>query len=418
MIFSPKVAALYDIIAVVSALIMMHALVVGPVEPGKVRSLRIKIFSLFVVLTVYAIIIIQINDSPLNWLAYRFIRASIHFLGSYALARLYYVKYQDQMGRKLMEHLYWIISIHAVILLAMVAFNPIRSFVFNVLQTTSERMLSSYRVAGLAGSFDVASCIQGFGVIIFPLVMLNFKGMKSIIGSISLVLIICSVLLSGRTGMLMLLLLSPVTFLVSGKKMMGTMVKLGFASIVFMVLISVVVPQLNIGHKIAPSIERLQVMFMSSDEGGGTELSSSRKLIYEWTEMWPEDTGLFLFGNSTDCRVDWFYVRVDPGYLRDIYGVGLTGLLIIIMFYMICIRQGIRCLRFNRDLGLVSILFAVQTLIIHAKVHYLLARNSFTISCILLVATAYAQNISFEYDEYEYQPSEEALQEQTEYAYY
>jgi len=400
MIYAPKIAGLYDVVGVVSAVIIVHAFFKTAVEPVDVKRLRLKSFALFGFLLLYSAFLTIANQNPGHWQVIRFIRIIVHFMGGYALMRLYYVKYYDRMGEKVLVHLFWAIATHAVIMLLMFISPAINSFIMNTLKVTLTREMAGVRVRGLTASLDALSGLQGFGVIIFPFVIRYLRGFKAILGSVAVVLIACSVLISGRTGIVLVMLLFPITFLFTMRYILGTIVKIGVASVFFVILISLVVPRLDVWYKIVPTIERTKQLISSSEEGGGLKSGVIQKLMNDYKTGWPSNPALFLFGNSTSGRTDWYFVPHDPGYILDVYGVGMFGSLLILSFYFMCIRCAVRCIRSGFPVGMAALLFAVQTLLIHGKVHYLLARNSFTVSVVFLVLTVYLHTIQSDLSEY------------------
>jgi len=391
LIYAPKIAEVYDLLSLISIIITAHCLLIGAVAPMEVKNLRSNVVLLFSVLLIYSLLLVYLEHSPDFYQVLRFIRVIINFLGAYSLVKLYYLKYRDKMGDKILEHLFWAIFVHAVIMLAMFISEPIRSFVYNTLQISYERILYSTRTSGLTTSLDALSGLQGFGVIIFPFVMHYYKGYKTLFFSTAVVIVFISVIISGRTGMVLIALFLPMTLFLIKKIMLRKLISFGLALIFLFLLVSVVSLDQEIVHNFNISFDRSKDFFGLGEEAGGVKSDASQKLINDYINGWPDDPLLFLSGNSTSGRTSWYFILRDPGYILDIYGVGLTGSFLIVSFYFICILHALRCKRYHFYVGISALIFAVQTLIIHAKVHYLLARNSFTVTALFLVLTVYIQ---------------------------
>ncbi len=409
MIYAPKIGVWGEMISFVSILLIIRASTVGAIEPFAVRRLRSWLMMFFAVLFLYSLLIVVINPGFNTYYLLRFGRTSLQFLGSYALIRLYYRKYYDGMADKLLLHLYWAIAAHATIMLLMYFVPPLRFFILNILGVTmatksGPAFFAGKRVGGLTVALDTLSFVQSVGVLLFPLVIGQLRGYKAILGSAALVIIGFSIFISGRTGTIILILFMPIVLLYARKRAVTLFLKLGAAALILAIAVALITPSAEVQTYLTGEKERLMTLLKPYEEGGtGLQTGAPGKLIDDYLHDWPTDLGVFLFGNSTSSRAEGsrYFVSADPGYILDTYGIGIVGLSLMLSFYIVCLWHARKCFPYHKSLALFSLLYAVQSLIVNGKVRFALAREGFTISVVLLVASVYLRSIASEFYEEE-----------------
>lgn len=164
--------------------------------------------------------------------------------------------------------------------------------------------------------------------------------------------------------------------------------------------VAVITPSADVQERFKREKERLVDLLTPYERGGaGTQTGAAAKIIDDYLYDWPENPRVFIFGNATSSRPKGspHFVRADPGYILDVYGIGLIGLLLMLLFYVICLWHAAKCFSYHKWLGFAAFLYAVAALLVNGKVRFALAREGFTISVVLLVACVYLQNIGFEY---------------------
>lgn len=408
MIYAPKIRIWGEMISLVSILLVLRAFFVGAIEPFAVRRLRIHIMALFAGLFFYSLLVIAMNPGFQRYYLLRFGRIGVQFLGGYALLRLYYRKYYDRMGDKILAHLYWVIAAHATIMVLMYFVPQVRSFMLSAIRvTTGTRsgpiFLAGRRVGGLTVALDTLSAVQSFGVLLFPLVIGQLRGYKAVLGSAALVVIGFSVFISGRTGVVIVIVLLPVVLFYARRRAFMLFLKLALAVLVLVAAVAVITPGAEVQKQFESEKTRLIHLLTPSERGGaGFQEGATAKLINDYLYDWPKDPRVFMFGNSTSSRGlgSPHFVSADPGYILDVYGIGIIGLSLILFFYVICLWHARKCFSYHKLLGAVAFTYVLLALVVNGKVLFALAREGFTISVVLLVACVYLRSIEVEdYDE-------------------
>ncbi len=401
MVYGPKIGVWFESIVLVSILLVIRASFVRTLESSQVRRLRLWVTALLAVLFLYSLFVNIINPDFDFYYLLRFGRVFFQFLGGYALMRLYYAKYYDNMADKLLEHLYWAIAAHALIMLLMFVFTPIRSLVLAVLRVTMETrsgpaFLLGKRVGGLTFALDTLSVVQSFGILLFPFVIRRFRGLKRTLAYLALVVTAFSVVISGRTGTIMLILFLPVALFYMRRNVFMIFAKLGLVALLLGVLLAILRPGEDVQYRFEYQIERLTGALTSYEQGGeGLQEGVTGKLIDDYRTDWPKDIGVFVYGNARSSRpVDSpYFVSADPGYILDVYGIGIIGSVIMLSFYGICLWHALKCFSHHKLLALASLLYTLMILIVNGKVRFALARECFTVSVVLLVATVYLRSL-------------------------
>jgi hypothetical protein len=402
MIFAPRIGQWIDINAILSAFLIFRAFFTGAIEPALVRRSRMLISTILLCLLGYWFLVKFANRGQELYFLLRFLRILVQFLGVYALIRLYYRKYSDGMADKFLLHLYYVIGAHAVIMLIMYTVPPFREFIYSVTQVDVESLQGNWaqtgmRTGGLLTALDTLSAVQAFGIIIYPLVLPLLRGFKLLISNILLLIICFSVLVSGRTGFIIIILLSPLLLYHIKRELFKILPKVALGIFLFLLLAVIITPSEELQERIDWQVERLKNMFTSTEVGGsGLEIGATGKLIDDWLYDWPKDPAVLLFGNSFSARTPQSLVSADPGYILDVYGVGLIGLSLILSFYVLCLLQAKRCFPFHKKIALASLLYTLIVLLVNAKVRFAMAREGFTISVALFLITIYQQNFFIE----------------------
>ena len=407
MIFAPRIGQWIDINGILCLLLVLRATLTGAIEPASLRRSRQLIFGILLCLLAYWFLIKTIYNGQDLYFLFRFLRIMVQFLGVYALIRLYYRKYYDGMADKFLLHLYYVIGAHAVVMLIMYTVPPFREFIYSVTQVDVTILQGNWgktgmRTGGLLTALDTLSAVQAFGIIIYPLVLPLLRGFKLLIGNILLLIICFSVLVSGRTGFIIIIFLSPLLLYYVKGELFKILPKVALGIFLFLLLVVIVTPSAELKERIDWQINRLTSMFHAEER----EVGAMGSLIENWLYEWPKDPAVLLFGNSFSARTPQSFVPTDPGYMLDIYGVGVVGLSLILSFYILCLLQAKRCFSFHKKIALASLLYTLLVLLVNAKVRFAMAREGFTISVALFLITIYQQNFFIEYSatDEEYMP--------------
>ncbi len=392
MIYAPRIGTFGDVMTIWSVGLIFYAWMVGPIEPAGLRKLRGIVLIWLSCMFVYSIAIFLLNSPRELYVPLRVGRIAVQFFGCYALMRLYYRKYSDQMGDKLLLHIFWCVAANAFLMLLMYLIAPFREFIWMLIAQERGR---AKRIGGLTGALDSLSVIQAFGVLLLPFIVRQIRGRRILLGVFAGMLLPFSIVVSGRTGAVLLVLVMIPVMILKWKETPRLFLAIILVLLFTVIILAVAEPGENVRSRWDSEIERLTRLITSEKEGGhGTSGGATAKLIGDYKHVWPTSTMQILFGNSRSGRTETNRVKADAGWVVDCHSVGFVGTIMMLFFYYLVLRNAVKGFRFNRNLAVCSILFSVLVLLTHCKVVFLLARTGFTISCVLLLGTLYSRYMS------------------------
>lgn len=207
----------------------------------------------------------------------------------------------------------------------------------------------------------------------------------SIIGAPLLVL---SILISGRSGLMMSLFFVPVYLL--GLLLLKTgdhsPARLAGKLLTNVLVISVICLLVwsSIGYlppKFADySLNHAQEIFSALQLYGPTveNISEMFFLPDSWLEVF--------FGSSNLNHGDFESIQSDVGWVKTIFAVGLLGSTLMLAPYILALIQAWRCRVFSQEITIMSLLVFVSALLLNSKEMALLTRNQWSVQSLLLVA--------------------------------
>lgn len=399
LLYIPRIGFFGDFTVIIAVFLMGVAALKGAVEPLQVRRARGTILLLFIAILLYSSVLFAINHPRELIFLLRYGRSMFQFLGCYALIRLYYCKYKEDAPGKAMEHLYWAIAAHAVIMFGMYVSETFRELIFKLVQADVyefERrgFREGTRINGLVGALDSLSVVQSFGILLFPLIAKRLKGTRAIAGSIAFLLILGSIIISARTGIILLIIFMPILLIVTKQDIGKILIRLALSCIVLAAGAFAVTPGEEIRERFSHQIERLGRVFealsIATEEGQG--VGALGKLMSDYREDWPKDPGIFLFGNSMSCRTPQYHIAADPGWILDVHGIGIFGSALVLIFYIICLWHGFKCMPYNKYVGIICVLYTFQAFIVNSKGRFFMTRVGLTLSCVLVLLSIYCRS--------------------------
>ncbi len=390
MIFGPRIAAYWDVVSVTSVALTLVFGLQGGAVPREVRSSGATLGVWLVALLVYSGIVFARSDQPETYYLIRFVRVGVQLCGSYALAGLYYQEYGNEMGERILIHLFWAIGAHAVVIGGMYVSESVREFVWSVTQPELQR---EKRVGGLTGSLDTLSVVQAFGILLLPVVLTKTRGMLMLLAMAVAAIGPFSALIAGRTG-IVLGVPSLIGIVFHKWRRLARLIPLTIAMAMLLaaVLVAITAFSEDVQQRWAGQVERLQrLVAPAAYRGYAPEDVTVAKLLDDYRYGWPESAAHLILGDSRSGRTESYRIDADPGWILDVNGIGIIGTLLTLFFYWYCLRNAALAWRCHREAALYSLVYSIWVLLVHSKVLFLLARTGFTISCLLLFATVYAR---------------------------
>ena len=234
-------------------------------------------------------------------------------------------------------------------MLGMLAMPSFKSFIFNV-QNSDRQFLhlesGGFRMLGLAyGVVWDLGIVQSLSSIFIVWLIPKTKSARKIwLLAIAYLLIFASILMSGRTGFIGILLSILLLFynLLSG----GSLMK--YRKFISRILITLIIILNLIYASLSPDIRDLITekvlpwafeLFINSQEGNGAETQSTNQLKDMYFDI---SNSTFLMGDGyyrdpNDSAA--YYMGTDAGYMRQILFYGIFGSLILYSFYFFIFKN-------------------------------------------------------------------------------
>lgn len=341
--------------------------------------------------------------------ALRPVRALITFLGIYAFLTLYVRYYSINFTNKLLEDIYLAIGLHATIMVLQFIWPEFRNFIYKY--TFADQVIEfnkMFRMAGLTnGGGAILSVFQSFGTVIFPFLILTQESLyKRIITLLLFVLIFISTILSGRSGVIVSVLFTPIVFYLAycSNKGLGITKKAKKAiSVCLLLFIAAALIFYSVNYtktflgdnKTAYFTLAVKRGFQTFNNFISNDSIKDETISYLWDEhlFLPNSVTQFLLGDVSILELDRRGVDSDIGYVRFIFGYGVFGSLIQYLFYIIIFIYAINLHKINKDLSYLIILINFIILVFHWKEVFVFARIGFSITSLLTISAFYYKRI-------------------------
>lgn len=390
-IFGWIFAGIVDLVLIISFLMFFWVFVINR---GRINKIALEPFTLFILLATYSLLVTIASGGLDIALVTRIIRIIVTFLGGVSIAYEYKKKYGHLFWNKIVIGVYLAISIHAVFIIIMYLNGGIRELVYSITNAYSyvnlnTPFLSGYRITGLTYGLSQTSVIQLFPALMFfkiwQLFGKNFWGQTFIV--ITQIASIISILLTGRTGLLLFFLLIPVVFILEIKRIPRKEAKKILVCFTTVGLVFALLLLLGLGDTLVPAklqsynLRQAREVFEVFSTGDSPTINVLREMYFL-----PEDTRVLIFGSSYLGRSDLLYIRSDVGYVRLIFALGFLGLLIYLAPYLLMLYRTIRFRRLDRSFSNFYFFVLLASLILNFKELALYTRGQWSIQAILFAA--------------------------------
>lgn len=370
---------------------------------------EIKNLALLLVLTIgYGILgaLLFSSEQGSIQVALRPLRALIMLSGVYVFVLAYANRFKENFSEALLYDIFLAISAHALIMIAEFVFPEFRNALYPY--TYADQVIEynqQFRMAGLTnGGGSQLSLFQSVGLLLWPLVLLNHTSTRQkIVSTIFALCIAASLLLSGRSGIILSLLMLPLVIFLSQKNGFRHLMASGAKAIV---LVAVLVGAMYVASSM--EIDGLedwayaeQAVNRSTDFLSSNEPLMQHAVVEDLEGMLliPEDAKTLVIGDPYLFDASYMgenrVVQSDIGYIVFLFGYGLLGSLLQYAFYVLILWYSIRYWPCNRSLALMSFVWALAVLIFQAKEVLVFSRMGFSMTTMFIVALAVEHARSF-----------------------
>ena len=346
---------------------------------------ELQIIFLLALLVTYTSLITVIHGSIELFYLLRSLRALINFLGAIGLVGLFQHFTGKRFADELLMSIFIALSLHAALIFLMYVWEPGREIVYQLTRAPmyvnlNTPFLTGLRVTGLTYGLAQTSVLQMFGLLLAPFVYRQFKYKFPFWSCI--ILLVGSILITGRTGLALAIFLVPLAVLFSLPKDIGRTLLMGFPrlAVIFASLCLIVkvlpLPEKFYSYTLVWVSELLDVIKNPTE----SEFVKTMATMY----FLPSDAWSFLFGSTITGRGEVTYIPSDVGYVLLIFGVGILGLMLMFAVYVVGLFVGIRVYRIHRGISLVVVLVVISVLLLNLKEVSLLTRNQFSVFSLLV----------------------------------
>jgi len=387
-VFGWKITPLIDIIFLMS-IVLVCAVFLMLRAPIDKHSLLVS--QLLFALSVYALLITVLNGAVDTYVALRSIRAAINFLGGTALAWGYWRLYRQDALRVVCLHLFVVLTLHALLIVAMYINEYFRQWVYEVTSAHANVNLNmpfllGYRITGLTYGLAQTSVVQMFGVLLVPVVWRHycFSIAHALFISAGMFVLITSIFLTGRSGLFLLVILLPIVLILGSRRMnlkrRGNLVRMISLIVVgglFMTLLINVADYENVRYTLTQAEEVIRVF--SDEEGTVTTNALSRMYFI------PGDAVEFIFGSSNMGR-GGDYITSDVGYVLLMHAIGIFGVSIMLLPFAYGVYVVWKSRQRDNMIAAAILCIFIASVLLNFKEVALMTRNQWSVQSLLLCA--------------------------------
>lgn len=373
LLFAPRIyGTFFDLITFTSILIILYA-----------TYIKVNV-NLNVIFTIIAISIINVfwligglnSESPQTYL-YQPIRIPLEFLGIYFLFEIHKKTDTNNAGMKFIRYIYLSIVLHSFIMILQFINDDFRQLsmsftgAYNLLNKDGS-IYDGRRVVGLTYGQSLLSVIQSFGI--FLLLFLRDNGEKGLLfNRLFYLVILFSIIISGRTGLLILLGFLPFYYLLKSNNKIAAVLIISVSLFFSIWFLSFIINDFcNIfqcNNKIQYQIYRLEEIY--------NIVTKMNSIIFQiiFFELKIPNENILFGGLST---------HIEPGYFRDLYEGGLiyvclkSSLFLFFLFFSFLML-------FHKKIYIFVPFIIMSILISHLKEPAIFSRGVWTFMSLMIV---------------------------------
>lgn len=287
---------------------------------------------------------------------------------------------------KAMGIIYGVVVVHGLIMIAQFLFPSFRDFVYQFTMAKYQiEFYQNFRMAGLSGAGGAqVSFVQGLGFCLGIFLWTKVRYKKTIF-LLNFALLL-SVILSGRSGLIPIVLavgfvtvkcFLGVCYFGSIKKEFFTKRSLSWV-LIFLFAIVFGLMKLLDNEFVVIALERTFATFISYSETG--EFSDNTLVALSKMFVLPSDWLHILLGKASYLETNTYYdFNTDIGYFRLIWGYGVLGLGVHLVFYLALLFASVRFGSYRRFFLEVNVFLVLLVFLFNAKEIFFFSKMSFQI---------------------------------------
>lgn len=352
------------------------------------------VFAILLPLFLFALVNISLSygfsPSAAFNLIFKPVRILVTLMGGYMLTMMIQHFYKELFVEKLIELIFYSIGLHAIIMIIQFFNVEFKDFVYGY--TTTGEFTSfeyNFRMGGLSGAAggSILSVVQSLGIILMP-----FLGKASVVNkvirTITAAVILGSVLICGRSGVLNILLFLPAAyFSVNSFFNIRLLMRFGIILFIFTILFLGILAYINTlpsDDPLSLVLNRTLDTYINFQESGVIKDETTSELLGKHV-MFPNELSIALLGQPENL-INFGEKRTlnsDMGYIRDIWSFGYIGALLYVFPLLIVLAKNLLKRSEIRIKGCLTIACLIM-LFFHFKEPYLYVRMLFSFFALIV----------------------------------
>jgi hypothetical protein len=260
------------------------------------------------------------------------VRIIITLIGGFILVLLIQKTYGDEFISKSLDLIFFSIGIHAIIMIYQFFDVGFKDFVYSY--TTNGQFISfeyNFRMGGLSGATggSILSVVQAMGIIMLPFITDNSL-LKRIVRIIFVALIIGSILICGRSGILAIIIFLPIAYM-SMNSILTLKFLMRIATIIFgfiglLSILIIYISSLPDDEPLSLALNRTLDTYITYNETGKLQDNTTAQLLDNHL-IFPDRISILAYGQPENL-VNFGVNRdlnSDIGYIRDLWSFGVLG---------------------------------------------------------------------------------------------
>jgi hypothetical protein len=386
-VFGWRITPSLDITVLISLVVVSWVFVV---RQKAICSCWLTWSALMMIATLYAILIVILHGAYDAFSAARMLRAIVNLAGGLAIAQLFIERFGDKALEKGVATLFWSFAAHALIMILMYVNDSFRSLVLGVTHATEyvNNPLSlelGLRIPGLTYGLGTTSVLQAFGLFLLA-PMMGWSGAvwKRLVLLLAGVLIVISIGLSGRTGLvvggaLMSVIVATTLPIMRVRSVLSVALVLLVLSVPVVLLAARFVEDAeerlgNIAFTLQHVSEVLELL--ERGESQTTEILANMLFL-------PEDLLDLMFGTSNSGRGSGVYIPSDIGFILGVFAVGLIGTLLSLSAFLYPLGVAVRRWTLSDVATTAIVAIFLATILMHMKQVALFTRQLWSVQALL-----------------------------------
>lgn len=288
-----------------------------------------------------------------------FVKSIVMFFAASELVKYYKWHYGLVYEIVILQHVFFVGAVNALIALLMLAFPAFSTFVYGFFVASESGLIhleQGYRSAGLF--YSGASVLSMFNAIVFFIgtVCIGFLGKYKynfptlLLFSCSLLVVLLATAVAGRTGLLViffsifLVFLFPVS---SQLKRSSVICSLLIATLLLLIFVMFIIP-----YETLVGIASWALEFAANYLNSGEVSSASTTQLLNDMYFLPDRITSLIFGNGSFGRGEIVkYIDSDVGYVLMIFYAGIVGVPVLMLCYLFSIALAVNskniCLKYS-----------------------------------------------------------------------